>query len=80
VAHIVVCVRDNFIESVITGRRAEKLNLQKGDSVAAVVKATEVMIQKDGRALLYLYDLERVHLSHPPCRSFFVRNDDPFFT
>jgi molybdopterin-binding protein len=46
-AHVVVRVGDNLIESVITRRSAEELNRKKGDSVAAVVKATEVMIQKD---------------------------------
>ena len=46
-AHVVVRVGDNLIESVITRRSAEELKLKKGDTVAAVVKATEVMIQKD---------------------------------
>jgi molybdopterin-binding protein len=46
-AHVVVRVGDNIIESVITRRSAEELNLKKGDTVSAVVKATEVMIQKD---------------------------------
>jgi molybdopterin-binding protein len=46
-AHVVVRVGDNLIESLISRRSAEELNLKKGDSVAAVVKATEVMIQKD---------------------------------
>jgi molybdopterin-binding protein len=46
-AHVVVRVGDNLIESVITRPSAEELNLKKGDSAAAVVKATEVMIQKD---------------------------------
>ena len=46
-AHVVVCMGTNLIESVITRRSAEELKLKKGDSVAAVVKATEVMIQKD---------------------------------
>jgi molybdopterin-binding protein len=45
-AHIVVQVGENEIESVITRRSAEELNLQVGDSVAVVVKSTEVMIQK----------------------------------
>jgi len=40
-AHIVVRVADNLIESVITRRSAEELKLKKGDSVTAVVKATE---------------------------------------
>jgi len=46
-AHIVVRVGENAIESVITRRSAEELKLKKGDTVSAVVKATEVMIQKD---------------------------------
>jgi molybdopterin-binding protein len=45
-AHIVVQVGENEIESVITRRSAEELNLQVGDSVNVVVKSTEVMIQK----------------------------------
>lgn len=45
-AHIVVQVGDNEIESVITRRSAEELNLKAGDDVAVVVKSTEVMIQK----------------------------------
>jgi molybdopterin-binding protein len=32
---------------VITRRSAEEMKLKKGDPVAAVVKATEVMIQKN---------------------------------
>ena len=46
-AHIVVRVGENLIESVITRRSAEELKIKKGDIVSAVVKATEVMIQKD---------------------------------
>jgi len=46
-AHVVVRVGDNVIESVITRRSADELKLKKDDTVAAVVKATEVMIQKD---------------------------------
>jgi len=46
-ALITVKVGDNVIESVITKRSAEELKLKKGDKVAAVIKATEVMIQKD---------------------------------
>jgi molybdopterin-binding protein len=44
---LVVRVGDNLIESAITRRSADELKLKKGDSVAAVIKATEVMIQKD---------------------------------
>jgi molybdopterin-binding protein len=46
-AHVVIQVGDNLIESVITRRSADELKLKKGDAVSAVVKATEVMIQKD---------------------------------
>jgi len=45
-AHVVVKVGDNLIESVITRTSAEELELKKGDSVRVVVKSTEVMIQK----------------------------------
>jgi len=46
-AHVVVRVGDNLIESAITRRSADDLKLKKGDTVVAVVKATELMIQKD---------------------------------
>ena len=46
-ALVAVRVGDNLIESAITRRSADELKLKKGDAVAAVVKATEVMIQKD---------------------------------
>jgi molybdopterin-binding protein len=46
-AHVVVLVGNNLIESVITRSSAEELGLKKGDSVKVVVKSTEVMIQKD---------------------------------
>lgn len=45
-AHIVVQVGENQIESVITRRSAEELNLQVGDTVTAIIKSTEVMISK----------------------------------
>jgi molybdopterin-binding protein len=46
-ALITVKVGDNLVESVITKRSAEELALKKGDKVTALIKATEVMIQKD---------------------------------
>ena len=46
-AHVVVKVGSNLIESVITRSSAEELGLKKGDTVTVVVKSTEVMIQKD---------------------------------
>jgi molybdopterin-binding protein len=46
-AHVVVRVGENVVESVITRTSAEELRLKKGDAVRVVVKSTEVMIQKD---------------------------------
>ncbi len=46
-AHVVVKVGKNLVESVITRNSALELGLKKGDSVKVVVKSTEVMIQKD---------------------------------
>jgi molybdopterin-binding protein len=46
-ALVTVKVGNNVIESVITKHSAEELNLKKGGKVTAVIKATEVMIQKD---------------------------------
>ena len=45
-AHVTIRVGDDLIESVITRRSALELALTKGDTVRAVVKATEVMIEK----------------------------------
>jgi len=45
-AHITVRVGDATIESVITRRSAEEMQLKVGDKVTAVVKATEVMLSK----------------------------------
>ena len=45
-AHVVVQVGDNEIESVITRRSAEEMKLNTGDEVTVVIKSTEVMIQK----------------------------------
>jgi molybdopterin-binding protein len=46
-ALVTVRVGDNLVESVITRSSAEGLGLKKGDAVRAVIKSTEVMIQKD---------------------------------
>src|SRR6516162_8416021 len=43
-AHVVVKVGDNLIESVITRISAEELALKRGDVVRVVIKSTEVMI------------------------------------
>lgn len=46
IAHVTIRIGEDLIESVITRRSAEELDLKKGDRVSAVVKATEVMIAK----------------------------------
>jgi molybdopterin-binding protein len=45
-AHVVVQVGENEIESVITRRSADQMALKVGDMVAVVIKSTEVMIEK----------------------------------
>jgi len=45
-AHVVIRVGDNLIESVITRRSAEEMKLNIGDTVSAVIKSTEVMLEK----------------------------------
>jgi len=45
-AHVVMRVGENLIESVITKRSAEEMKLQVGDIVSAVIKSTEVMLEK----------------------------------
>jgi molybdopterin-binding protein len=45
-AHVVVRVGDNLIESVITRRSAEEMSLKVGDTVSAVIKSTEVLLEK----------------------------------
>jgi molybdopterin-binding protein len=45
-AHFTIRTAAGVIESVITRRSFEEMSLTKGDSVTAVVKATEVMIAK----------------------------------
>ena len=45
-AHVVIRVGENLIESVITRRSAEEMKLSIGDTVSAVIKSTEVMLEK----------------------------------
>jgi len=45
-AHVVVRVGTDLIESVITKRSAEEMKLKIGDKVSAVIKSTEVMLEK----------------------------------
>jgi molybdopterin-binding protein len=46
-AHVLVTVGENIVESVITRSSAEELQLKQGDPVRVVIKSTEVMIRKD---------------------------------
>jgi molybdopterin-binding protein len=45
-AHVVVKVGDNLVESVITKRSVEEMKLKVGDTVSAIIKSTEVMLEK----------------------------------
>lgn len=45
-AHIVVEVGENEVESVITRRSADEMKLKVGDTVGAIIKASDVLIQK----------------------------------
>jgi molybdopterin-binding protein len=45
-AHVVIRVGDNLIESVITKRSADEMKLKVGDTVSAIIKSTEVMLEK----------------------------------
>jgi molybdopterin-binding protein len=45
-AHVVIQVGNDIIESVITRRSAVEMNLKIGDTVSAVIKSTEIMIEK----------------------------------
>jgi len=46
-AHVTIKTGQSVVESIIIRRSADEMKLKKGDSVTAVVKATEVMISKD---------------------------------
>ena len=45
-AHVVIRAGENLIESVITKRSADEMKLKVGDKVSAVIKSTEVMLEK----------------------------------
>lgn len=45
-AHVVMEVGEHQVESVITRRSADEMKLKVGDTVAAVIKSTEVLLQK----------------------------------
>src|ERR1017187_5361360 len=73
-AHIVVQVGENEVESVIARRSAEEMNLKTGDSVTVVIKSTEVMIQKYRcTGSVRSPDPKRTHLPNPPCGALLTR-------
>jgi molybdopterin-binding protein len=45
-AHIVVRAGEVVIESVITRRSADEMKLKVGDTVGAIIKSTEVILEK----------------------------------
>jgi molybdopterin-binding protein len=79
-AHVVVRVGDNLVESVITRRSAEVMSLKKGDTVKVLIKSTEVMLQKDGRRgcqSLRPHDGDAGHHPHPSRLTFIARHHQP---
>jgi molybdopterin-binding protein len=46
VSEVTIRVGQNLIDAVITRRSVDELKLKKGDTVIAVIKATEVMVSK----------------------------------
>ena len=46
-AEVVVAVGAHEIVSVVTRQSVEDLGLSEGDAVTAIIKSTEVMLQKD---------------------------------
>ena len=47
-AEVVIAVGDQRIISIITASAVKELGLKKGDSVAALVKSTDVMVERLG--------------------------------
>lgn len=45
-AQVDIAVGDNLVTGVITRDAAEELELKEGDQVFAVIKSTEVMVEK----------------------------------
>jgi molybdopterin-binding protein len=46
-AHVVIRVGKYVVDSVITKRSVDEMKLKVGDKVSAVIKSTEVMLEKD---------------------------------
>ena len=45
-AEVVLAVADTHVTAIITSNAVRELRLKKGDSAAALIKATEVMIER----------------------------------
>ncbi|HMD37686.1 MAG TPA: TOBE domain-containing protein [Candidatus Acidoferrum sp.] len=45
-AHVVIRVGKNLIESVITKRSADEMKLKVGATVSAIIKSTEVILEE----------------------------------
>ena len=45
-AQVVLAIADQQITAIITADAAREMNLRKGDTAAALVKATEIMIER----------------------------------
>jgi molybdopterin-binding protein len=45
-AQVILAIGEQQVTSIITAEAARELNLKKGDSAAALVKATDVMVER----------------------------------
>lgn len=45
-AEVVVDIGDHEVVSVVTRRSVESMGIQAGDTVTAIIKATEVLLEK----------------------------------
>lgn len=46
VAHVTIQAGEHVVESVISRRSAEEMKLQIGDTVGAIVKSSDVILEK----------------------------------
>jgi molybdopterin-binding protein len=63
VAHVVMRVGDNLIESVITKRSADEMHLKVGDTVSAIIKSTEVSWKSNRTAASLTYEPEVLYVA-----------------
>ena len=48
-AHVVMRVGKNLIESVVTKRSADEMKLKVGDKISTVIKSAEVLLEIETR-------------------------------